>query len=144
MIKDWKNGLWYDTNHYFYKLYLINGLSFYIDIRNNLGLIPIAVGNSDVELFTMIDEDIYMEHHVPLKESPTLEGLGFKIVKTIDGYKFKGWRNIYGQHITIFVNKIREPDIWGVHYYYHEGAEIPQELHKAVELKMIELGLWEE
>ena len=80
-----------------------------------------------------------------MEQKHKLEDMGFNIVKTIEGYEFRGWRNIYGQHITVFVDKIREDDdIWGVHYYYHEGATIPYELHKAVELKMIELGLWEE
>ena len=153
MIKEWKNGLWYDTNHYFYKLHLISGLSDYIDIRDNKGLLPINVYGSEVEMFTMIDEEKYLKFYKPRKEWKTLEELGFYVWFS-DNKEITIYTN-YTEGIDSLNNSIKilfdiNKNIYLVSEYFVAigqeliSVEIDEVLHKAIELKMIELGLWEE
>ena len=88
-----------------------------------------------------------------IKQWETLEELGFKQVDygPYAGYKFAG--DLLGECITIFIDEVDRwvdnfPDdcininYWGINYVC-DFLTIPQVLHKAIELKMIELGLWE-
>lgn len=63
--------------------------------------------------------------------------------KTLEELGFYPQINEFGHYV--YDKKFAEIEIYsGGNFYIPETIEITQEIHKAVELKMIELGLWEE